>query len=131
MHNRKIRRYQHTVIDNATRIRALTTCERRSQDSAIDFIDYVIGRFSFLVNTIRRDNGHESQAKLHWHVEDLETQHVDIRRRNPDLREKLAMPEAFYNALRPHPGTRELTPDEVLRNEAGIVSASTGVEPPQ
>ena len=36
----KIRRYQFTAIDDATRIRALKMYKRPNQTSAIDFIDY-------------------------------------------------------------------------------------------
>ena len=67
---RKIRRYQYTAIDDATRIRAMKIYERHNQASAIDFVDYVIDRFPFRIREIRTDNGHEFQAKFHWHVED-------------------------------------------------------------
>jgi len=140
--NCRIKRYQYTAIDDATRIRALKIYERHNQDSAIDFIDHVIARFPFRIHTIRTDNGHEFQAKFHWRVEDLGMQHVYIKPRSPhlngkvershltdqlefyqlleytddvDLTEKLAVWEEFYNVRRPHSGLKGLTPYEVLR----------------
>jgi len=35
----------------------------------------------FPIQTIRTDNGHEFQAKFHWHVEDLGIRHVYIKPR--------------------------------------------------
>jgi transposase len=87
--NRKIKRYQFTAIDDATRIRALKIYERHNQESAIDFIDHVVQRFPFRIHTIRTDNGHEFQAKFHWHVEDLGMQHVYIRPASPHLNGKV------------------------------------------
>ena len=68
---RTVQRYQFTAMDDATRIRALKVYERHTQASAIDFIDHVVECFPFRIHTIRTDNGHEFQAKFHWHVEDL------------------------------------------------------------
>jgi hypothetical protein len=65
----KIRRYQYTAIDDATRIRALKIYARHTQANAIDFIDHVIDKFPFRIREVRTDNGHEFQAKFHWHVE--------------------------------------------------------------
>jgi transposase InsO family protein len=141
---RRIKRYQFTAIDDATRVRALKIYEKHTQASAIDFIDHVIERFPFRIHTIRTDNGHEFQAKFHWHVEDLGMRHVYIRPRSPnlngkvershltdqlefyqlldyvddvDLREKLAVWEEFYNVHRPHSGLKGLTPYEVLKEK--------------
>jgi len=66
----RIRRYQHTAIDDATRIRALKIYQRHNQENAIEFVDYVSQKFPFRIHTIRTDRGHEWQAKFHWHVED-------------------------------------------------------------
>lgn len=41
---KKIRRFQCTAIDDATRIRALKIYERHTQQNAIDFVDYVIAK---------------------------------------------------------------------------------------
>jgi len=125
----KVRRFQYTAIDDATRIRALKIYERHNQQNAIDFIDHVIEKFHFRIQTVRTDNGHEFQAKFHWHVEDQEIRHVYIKPGTPrlngkvershrtdkeefyqllsytgdiDLNKKLIEWEAFYNYHRPH-----------------------------
>ena len=36
--------------------------------NAIDFVDHIIDRFPFRIKEIRTVNGHEFQAKFHWHV---------------------------------------------------------------
>jgi transposase InsO family protein len=136
----KTRRFQYTVIDDATRIRALKICERHNQATAIKFIDYVVEKFPFRIHTVRTDNGHEFQAKFHWHVEDLGIRHVYIKPRSPnlngkvershrtddmefyqllsytddvDLNKKLKIWERFYNLNRPHSALNGKTPCEV------------------
>ncbi len=47
-----VRRFQYTVVDDATRIRALKIYERHTQKSAIDFVNYLIDKFPFRINTI-------------------------------------------------------------------------------
>ena len=66
----KVRRFQYTAIDDATRVRALKIYDKHTQTNAIDFVDHVIEKFPFRIKEIRTDNGHEFQAKFHWHVED-------------------------------------------------------------
>ncbi len=139
---RKIRRYQYTAIDDATRVRALKIYCRHNQKSSIDFIDYVVEKFPFRIHTVRTDRGHEWQAQFHWHVEDKGIQHVYIKPRSPqlngkvershrsdqeefyqlltytddvDLNSKLARWEEFYNHNRPHGAHGGKTPYEVLR----------------
>jgi len=99
---------------------------------------------SFRIQQIRTDRGHEFQAKLHWHVEDLGIRHVYIKARTPqfngkvershrsdqqefyqlltykddvDLTEKLAEWEAFYNFARQHGAHHGKTPYESLREK--------------
>lgn len=60
----KIKRFQYTAIDDATRIRALKIYESHNQNSSIDFINYVVEKFPFRINTIQTDNGHEFQSKF-------------------------------------------------------------------
>ena len=137
----KTRRYQYTAIDDATRIRALKIYEKHNQKAAIDFVDYVLEKFPFRIHTIRTDNGHEFQAKFHWHVEDLGIQHVYIKPRTPrlngkvershltderefyqlleykgdmDLNQRLEEWEQFYNLHRPHGAHHGKTPYEAL-----------------
>lgn len=61
----KIKRYQYTAIDDATRIRTLKVYEKHTQESSIDFINCVVKKFPFRINTIQTDNGHEFQSKFH------------------------------------------------------------------
>ena len=138
---KKIRRFQYTAIDDATRIRALKIYPRHTQENAIKFIDYVIRKFPFRIHTVRTDNGHEWQAKFHWHLADLGIGHVYIKPRSPrlngkvershgtddrefyqlleytddvDLSKKLSEWEDYYNYHRPHGGLRGRSPYEVL-----------------
>jgi transposase len=60
---RKIRRYQYTAIDDATRILALEIYKKHNQKNSINFIDYVIKKFPFRIHTVRTDRGHEWQAQ--------------------------------------------------------------------
>ena len=140
----KIRRFQYTAIDDATRIRALKIYERHNQQNAIDFIDHVIKKFPFRIQTFRTDNGHEFQAKFHWHVEDQGIRHVYIKPGTPrlngkvershrtdkeefyqllsytgdvDLNEKLNEWETFYNYHRPHGAFKGKTPYEILKEK--------------
>jgi transposase InsO family protein len=139
---RTIRRFQYTAIDDATRIRALKIYDRRTQQNAIDFINYVVEKFPFRTHTIRTDRGHEFQALFHWHVADKGMRHVYIKARTPqlngkvershrtdkqefyqlltytddvDLGQKLKEWEKFYNYDRPHGAFAGKTPYEALR----------------
>jgi hypothetical protein len=60
-----VRRYQYTAIDDATRERALKVYRRHTQANAIDFINYVVEKFSFRIRTLRTDRGQEFQALFH------------------------------------------------------------------
>ena len=140
----KIRRFQDTAIDDATRVRALKIYEKHTQASAIDFVDHIIGKFPFRIKEIRTDNGHEFQAKFHWHVEDKGIRHAHIKRGTPqlngkvershrsdqeefyqllsykddvDLGAKLDEWENFYNFNRPHGAFNGKTPYEALREK--------------
>jgi transposase InsO family protein len=138
----KVRRYQYTAVDDATRIRALKIYNRHNQKNAMDFIDYVIDKFPFRIHTILTDIGHEFQAQFHWHIEDKGIRHVYIKPRSPelngkvershrtdneefyqlltykddvDLSQKLEKWENFYNLHRPHGAFNGKTPYEALR----------------
>jgi transposase InsO family protein len=137
-----IKRYQYTAIDDATRVRALKVYSRHTQANAIDFLDYVIKSFPFRIREVRTDNGHEFQAKFHWHVEDQGVRHAYIKPSSPqlngkvershrsdeqefyqllsykgdvDLEAKLQEWERFYNLARPHGAHDAKTPYEALR----------------
>ena len=87
--DKSIRRYQYTAIDDATRVRALKIYDRHTQASAISFIDHVIEKFPFRIREVRTDNGHEFQAKFHWHVEDKGIRHAYIKPSSPQLNGKV------------------------------------------
>jgi len=140
----KIKRFQYTAIDDATRIRALKIYEKHTQQNAIHFVDYVIEKFPFRIQTIRTDNGHEIKAKFHWHIEDLGMWHAYIKPRTPrlngkvershrtdqeefyqlltytgdvDLTKKLTVWQNFYNFERPHGAFKGKTPYEILKEK--------------
>jgi len=140
----KIRRFQFTAIDDATRVRGLKVYKKHTQANAIDFVDYIIEKFPFRIREIRTDNGHEFQAKFHWHVEDKGIRHAYIKPSSPqlngkvershrsdsqefyqllsykgdvDLEAKLAEWENFYHFSRPHGAFDGKTPYEALREK--------------
>jgi len=140
----KVRRFQYTAIDDATRVRALKVYKRHTQANAIDFVNHIIDKFPFRIREIRTDNGHEFQAKFHWHVEDLGIRHAYIKPSSPqlngkvershrsdsqefyqlltykgdvDLEERLDEWERFYNFHRPHGAFKGKTPYEALREK--------------
>lgn len=140
----KVRWFQYTAIDDATRVRALKVYEKHTQANAIDFVNHIIEKFPFRIREIRTDNGHEFQAKFHWHVEDLGIRHAYIRKGTPqlngkvershrsdqqefyqrlsykgdvDLVAKLNEWENFYNFHRPHGAFAGKTPYEALREK--------------
>ena len=142
--SKRIKRFQYTAIDDSTRVRALKIYKRHTQENAVDFINYIISLFPFRIHTIRTDNGHEFQAKFHWHLKDLGINHVYIKPATPrlngkvershrtdkeefyqlleykgdmDLEEKLKEWEMFYNLHRPHYSLSGKTPFEVLRSK--------------
>ncbi len=84
-----VRRYQYTAIGDATRVRALNIYKRHTQANPIDFIDYVVKKFPFRIQTIRTDRGHEFQALLHCHIPDQGIEHVYIKPRTPQLNGKV------------------------------------------
>jgi transposase InsO family protein len=99
-----IKRYQYTAIDDATRVRALRIFDRHTQANAIAFIDYVTAKFPFRIREVRTDNGHEFQAKFHWHVEDQGIRHAYIKPNSPQLNGKVERShrtdaEEFYQLL--------------------------------
>jgi len=140
----RVRRYQYTAIDDATRIRALRVYQRHTQRNAIAFLDHVVATFPFRIHTVRTDRGHEFQALFHWHLADQGIRHVHIKPRTPqlngkvershrtdqqefyqlltykgdvDLEQRLAEWERFYNYDRPHSAFAGKTPYEALREK--------------
>ena len=120
---------------------ALKIYDRQNQADAISFIDYVIEKFPFRIRDVRTDNGHELQAKFHWHVENQGIRHACIKPSSPqlngkvershrsdqdefyqlldytddiDLRKKLIEWEQCYNFSRPRGAFNGKTPYEAL-----------------
>jgi transposase InsO family protein len=141
---KRIKRYQYTAIDDASRARALRIYRKHNQKCAIEFLDYVRTEFPFRIHTVQTDNGHEFQALFHWHCEDLGIRHVYIKKASPhlngkvershltdqqefyqlleykgdiDIGKKLRQWEIFYNCHRPNAALNGKTPYEVLREK--------------
>ena len=141
--------YQFTAIDDCTRLRVLRIYDRLNQQSAIQFLDYVLAKLPFRVERIQTDNGAEFQSAFHYHVLDRGIGHVYIRPATPRLNgkvershridaeefyrmldgvliddagvfnERLREWEDFYNFNRPHGGLGGQTPYERLRQKTG------------
>jgi transposase InsO family protein len=144
---RRRKYYQFTAIDDCTRLRVLRLYPAADQKTAIQFLDYVLARLPFRVETIQTDNGGEFGASFHWHALDKGMQHVYIKPRTPRLNgkvershridaeefyrlldgvviddanlfnDKLREWEDYYNYHRPHGGLGGQTPYERLRQK--------------
>ncbi len=141
---KRIKRFQYTAIDDATRIRALKVYEKHNQANAINFLDYVVEKFPFRIKYVQTDNGHEFQSKFHWHAEDIGIIHRYIKPASPhlngkvershltdktefyqllnytgdqNLQKKLTEWEIFYNYHRPHTSLKGKTPYEILKKK--------------
>ena len=141
--------YQFTAIDDCTRLRVLRIYDRLNQQTAIQFLDYVLAKLPFRVERIQTDNGAEFQSAFHYHVLDRGIGHVYIRPATPRLNgkvershridaeefyrmldgvviddagvfnERLREWEDFYNFNRPHGSLGGQTPYERLRQKTG------------
>jgi len=141
--------YQFTAIDDCTRLRVLHIYDRLNQNTAVQFLDYVLAKLPFRVERIQTDNGAEFQSAFHYHVLDRGIGHVYIRPATPRLNgkvershridaeefyrmldgvviddagvfnERLLEWENFYNFNRPHGGLGGQTPYERLRQKTG------------
>jgi hypothetical protein len=75
-----------------------------NQQTAIQFLDYVLERLPFRVEVIQTDNGPEFGFSFHWHVLDKGIGHVYIKPRTPRLNGKVERShridaEEFYRML--------------------------------
>jgi len=75
----------------------------------------------------RADGGHEFQAELHWHVEDLGLRHVYIKPRSPDLNGKVERSHltdqlGFYQLLDYTAGVSALAAEVAQRAASGHLS---------
>jgi len=143
--------YQYTAIDDCTRLRVLRAYPRCNQATSIRFLDEVLAKLPFRVETIQTDNGAEFQSAFHYHVLDRGIGHVYIRPATPRLNgkvershridadefykllegvviddtglfaERLKAWEDYYNFDRPHGALGGQTPYERLRQKTGAV----------
>jgi transposase InsO family protein len=81
--------YQFTAIDDCTRLRVLCIYDRCNQQTAIQFLDYLLERLPFRVEVIQTDNGVEFGASFHWQVLDKGAGHIYIKPRTPRLNGKV------------------------------------------
>jgi transposase InsO family protein len=136
--------YQYTAIDDCTRIRVLRIYPRNNQKSLIQFLDYLLEKIPFQVETVQTDNGAEFQGSFHYHLLDRGIGHVYIKLATPRLNGKVERShridneefyrmldgividdtewENFYNFHRPHGGLGGQTPYERLRQRSGITA---------
>jgi transposase InsO family protein len=96
--------YQFTAIDDCTRLRVLRIYDRCTQQTAIQFLDYLLERLPFRVEVIQTDNGVEFGSSFHWHVLDKGIGHSYIKPRTPRLNGKVERShridaEEFYRLL--------------------------------
>ena len=96
--------YQFTAIDDCTRLRVLRIYPKLTEQTAIQFLDYVLERLPFRVEVIQTDNGVEFGASFHWHVLDKGIGHDYIKPRTPRLNGKVERShridaEEFYRML--------------------------------
>jgi transposase InsO family protein len=95
---------QFTAIDDCTRLRMLRISPQLNQQTAIQFLDYVLERLPFRVEVIQTDNGTEFGTSFHWQVLDKGIGHVYIKPRTPRLNGKVERShridaEEFYRLL--------------------------------
>ena len=98
------RYYQYTAIDDCTRLRVLRVFPKNNQKTAIAFVDYLLARLPFPVETIQTDNGSEFASGFHWHLLDCGIRHVYITPATPRLNGKVERShrtdaEEFYRRL--------------------------------
>jgi transposase len=96
--------YQFTAIDDGTRLRVLRIYPKLNQQTAIQFLDYLLERLPFRVEVFQTDNGVEFGSSFHWHVLDRGIGHVYFKPRTPRLNGKVERShridaEEFYRLL--------------------------------
>jgi transposase InsO family protein len=97
--------YQFTAIDDCTRLWVLRIYDRLNQKTAIQFADFVLGKFPFRGETIQTDDGSELQSAFHRHLLDRGVRHVYIKPATPRLNGKVERShridgEEFYRQLK-------------------------------
>ncbi|MDQ4119991.1 MAG: IS481 family transposase [Acidobacteriota bacterium] len=131
--------YQYTAIDDCTRIRCLALFNRRTAANSLIFLEQICEEMPFPIQRIQTDRGREFFAykfqkklkeyaikfrpikprspHLNGKVErsqrtDLEEFYPTVDLKDPDLRQKLADWQDYYNEFRPHGSLGGKTPRE-------------------
>lgn len=73
------------AIDNCTRLRILKVYPRSDQNTAIQFLDYVLSRLPFAIETIWTESGAEFKSAFHWHELNKGTNDAHIKPATPRL----------------------------------------------
>ena len=75
--------HQFSATCDCTRIRVLRVYPKNNQKTAIQFLDYVLERLPFRVESIQTGNGTEFQTGFCWHVSDRGIRHIYIKPATP------------------------------------------------
>ena len=70
---------QFTAFDDCTRLRVLRIYPRCDQQTAIQFLDYVLQRLPFRVEVMQTDNGAEFDELREWRITTTTTAHTAPR----------------------------------------------------
>ncbi len=136
--------YQYTAIDDCTRYKVIELYSRRTAENSLDFIEQITDRFPFPFQRIQTDRGREFFAykfqeklmeygikfrpikprspHLNGKVErsqrtDLDEFYSTVNIKDPDLKDKLAQWEFYYNWHRNHSSLGNKTPwDKYIEN---------------
>jgi transposase InsO family protein len=77
-------------VDTLVFLEQSTTIGKGDMKTAIDFVDHVVDKFPFRIQTLRTDTGQEFQWQFHWHLEKhLGINHVYIKPRSPHINKKV------------------------------------------
>lgn len=107
---KKVKRYQYTAIDDASRARALKIYNRHNQANAVKFVNYSTQKFPIRIHTIQTD-------KVEFY------QLVDYKD-DIDIAQKLTEWQNFYNCHRPNAAQKGKTPYEVLKEKLSLNNTS-------
>lgn len=145
--------YQYTAIDDCSRYRVLGVYPRRTAANTLDFLERLLEEMPFPIQRIQSDRGLEffaekvQQRLMDWAIKfrpikprsphlngkversqraDLEEFWPTVDPRSPDIRERLAEWQHFWNWERPHSALGGKTPiDPICELLAKIPSGET------
>jgi len=67
----------------------LRILDKHNQNCSINFVNYVIEKFSFGINNIQTDNEYKFQSKFHRNIKDLGMKYRFIKVGTPELNDKV------------------------------------------